>query len=136
MIDILNVRDGQNAGEYLVNGHIVVNNTHELHQGVLQWVNDGKEVMPKYTQAELDLIAKSAIPQVVSMRQARLALLESNLLATVDNAISTGTDEALKIEWEYAQDVRRDWQSLIDLATSLNLTSTDLDNLFILASTK
>lgn len=78
----------------------------------------------------------SFVPQVVSMRQARLALLESNLLATVDTAIAGGTDEALKIEWEYAQEVRRDWQSLIALATTLNITEQQLDELFILASTK
>ncbi len=41
------------------------------------------------------------IPSVVSMRQARLALLQQNLLATVDAAIAAG-NEADKITWEYA----------------------------------
>lgn len=72
---------------------------------------------------------------VVTMRQARLALHQSNLLTTVTNAILSGTDEAMKIEWEYATEIRRDWPSLIALATSLSLTSQQLDDLFFLAST-
>ena len=76
-----------------------------------------------------------SIPEVVTMRQARLALLQSNLLTTVTDAIVNGTDEAMKIEWEYATEVRRDWPSLITLATSLGLTSQQLDDLFTLAGT-
>ena len=71
----------------------------------------------------------------VTMRQARLALLQSGLLATIETAITTGTDEAIKVEWEYATEVRRDWASLITLTTSLGMTSQELDNLFQLAST-
>ena len=73
------------------------------------------------------------VPEVITMRQARLALLQSGLLTTVSDAIINGTDETMKIEWEYATEVRRDWTSLIALATSLSLTSADLDGLFVLA---
>jgi len=75
------------------------------------------------------------IPQVISMRQARLALLQANLLATVETAIQASTDEAMKIEWEYATEVRRDWTSLIDLSEALGMTSQQMDELFLLAST-
>lgn len=74
-------------------------------------------------------------PQIVTMRQARLALLQSNLLTTVTDKIVNGTDEAMKIEWEYATEVRRDWPSLITLTASLGMTSTQLDDLFRLANT-
>jgi len=74
------------------------------------------------------------VPQVVTMRQARLQLLAQNLLSTVDAAIHNGLDEALKIEWEYAATLKRDYPSLVELATSLGLTSGDLDELFINAS--
>lgn len=79
--------------------------------------------------------AQIDIPQVVTMRQARLALLKSGILTDVTNAIESGTDEELKIEWEYAMEVRRDWQNLINLATSLGLTDDNLDDLFTLAGT-
>lgn len=78
---------------------------------------------------------KQSVPTVVSMRQARLALLEADLLSTIETAIQNGLDEAMKIEWEYATEVRRDWESLIAMATSLGMTDADLDNLFILAGT-
>ena len=77
----------------------------------------------------------AALPKTVTMRQARLALLQSSLLVTVTDAINASTDEALKIEWEYATEVKRDWPSLISLSTGLGMTDTDLDNIFLLAST-
>ena len=76
------------------------------------------------------------VPSVVSMRQARLALLESGMLSAIDNAITVGTNEALKIEWDYATEVRRDWKSLVELALAMGITTINLDNLFVLASTK
>ena len=74
------------------------------------------------------------VPEVITMRQARLALLAVNLLATVDEAVATGTDEVLKVEWEYATEVRRDWVNLINMATSLGMTEEQLDDLFIKGS--
>jgi len=76
-------------------------------------------------------IYAATLPKVITMRQARLALLNAGLLTTVINAIETGTDEALKIEWEYATEVKRDWASLITMATTLGMTSEQLDGLFI-----
>jgi hypothetical protein len=87
------------------------------------------------TQAELDAEFKATVPSVITMRQARLALLGSNLLAAVTTAITSGTDEALKIEWEYSTECKRDWQSLITMATALGMTDLQLDELFILGAT-
>ncbi|MDQ7067746.1 MAG: hypothetical protein Q9M40_07125 [Sulfurimonas sp.] len=42
---------------------------------------------------------KVIIPVQVTMRQARLALLQSGLLTTIESSIVNGTDEAMKIEW-------------------------------------
>ena len=70
----------------------------------------------------------------ITMRQARLALLGEGLLTTVDEAIANSTDEVLKVEWEYATEVRRDWSNLIAMATSLGMTEEQLDDLFIKAS--
>jgi len=79
-------------------------------------------------------IYTATLPKVITMRQARLALLNAGLLTTVTNAITAGTDEALKIEWDYATEVKRDWASLITMATALGLTSEQLDGLFIAGS--
>jgi hypothetical protein len=74
------------------------------------------------------------IPTKVSMYQAREALRQTNLLATVDAAITNGT-EADKLKWEYAIEVNREDLLVKNLANSLQLSTTDLDNLFKLAST-
>lgn len=101
---------------------------------------DAVEYESMIAEVEADIIPiipePIVIPQVVTMRQARLALLEQGLLATVDTAIAGGTDEAMKIEWEYATEVRRDWASLITMTETLGMTSAQLDDLFLLASTK
>ena len=100
-----------------------------------QWLLDGGVPEPEFTEVELAQQVEDAKPKVVTMRQARLALLQGGLLATIDNAIASGTDEAMKIEWEYATEVNRNWASLITMTTSLGMTTAQLDDLFILAST-
>ena len=82
-----------------------------------------------------DKVRAITVPKIVTMRQARLALLQEGLLATIETAIVNCTDEAMKIEWEYAAEVRRDWASLVTLTESLGMTSTELDSLFTIAST-
>ena len=100
-----------------------------------QWLSEGNTPEPEFTEAELAQQLEDAKPKVVTMRQARLALLQAGLLTTVDTAIANGIDGAMKIEWEYATEVRRDWESLITMATALGMTSSQLDDLFLLAST-
>ena len=93
--------------------------------------------MTEISESEMIELTKThnVAPSVVTMRQARLALLQEGLLATIESAIQNGTDEAMKIEWEYATEVRRDWASLVTLTESLGMTSTELDSLFTIAST-
>lgn len=74
------------------------------------------------------------IPSVVSMRQARLALLQEGLLATVNTAIEAGS-EADKITWEYATEVNRSEPLVQNMAVSLGVTQQQMDDLFTLAST-
>jgi len=71
-------------------------------------------------------------PNQISKRQARLALLQSGLLETVNAAVESA-GEAARIEWEYADFILRDSPLLNSLASSLGMSSTDLDNLFALA---
>lgn len=74
------------------------------------------------------------IPTTVSMRQARLALLQVDLLTQVNLAIENGT-EADKITWEYATEVNCSDSLVSNMAIALGLTEQQLDDLFILAST-
>ena len=71
------------------------------------------------------------VPRLVTMRQARLALLQFNLLDQVDAAI---TDPAARIEWEYATTVERVSPLVQNLSTGLCLTEQQIDELFTLAA--
>lgn len=78
-------------------------------------------------------------PTEVTMRQARLAMLDAGILSSVDSAVAgmTGTaGEAAKIEWEYAQTLKRDHPLVVSLSTALNLTPAQLDALFTAAGAK
>jgi len=92
-----------------------------------------------FTQAELaaNLEARRAL-MVVTMRQARLALLQQGLLASIQPAIDA-LDEphrsGANIEWEYSQEVERNRPFVELLSQALGLTDDDLDALFELAAT-
>jgi hypothetical protein len=70
------------------------------------------------------------VPQVITGRQARLALNHFSLRDAVEAAIASA-DQNTKDEWEYANEIRRDWASLIAMATAIGITSEQLDELFI-----
>ena len=77
------------------------------------------------------------VPQVVSMRQARLALLGAGFLASVNEAIAAMPGvggEAARIEWEYATEVRRDSPLVDGLSAALTLDAETLDSLFTQAA--
>lgn len=79
----------------------------------------------------------SDVPQAASMRQARLALLGAGLLSQVNTAIASmpgAEGEAARIEWEYAQEVRRDSPLVAGLSEILGFTDEALDNLYRTAS--
>ena len=80
------------------------------------------------------IITASDIPLAVSMRQARLALKQEGLLATVQSNIDALPEES-QIEWEYAAQVERSSPLVASLGAALGLTETQLDDLFKLAIT-
>ena len=78
------------------------------------------------------------VPDVVSMRQARLALLQVGKLADVDTAVGalpSPDKEAAQVEWEYATEVKRNSALVRQLAPALSLDDAALDALFSQAAT-
>ena len=77
-------------------------------------------------------------PAIVTMRQARLALLGSGLLASVEDAINALPEpqkSAARIEWDYSSEVHRNRAFVLTLAAALNLSTEQLDSLFTQAAT-
>jgi hypothetical protein len=93
----------------------------------LAWLAEGNTPLPT------DPIV-IPIPSIVTMRQARLALLQSGLLASVNAAVAAA-DEETKITWEFSSEVNRNHPFVATLATALGLTDAQLDDLFTLAAT-
>ena len=71
---------------------------------------------------------------VCTPRQARLALQAAGLLNNVTAWIAQA-DASVQIEWEFANEIRRDWSPIAAAALALGLTDDDLDNLFTQAAT-
>lgn len=95
----------------------------------LEWLAAGNTPAP----ADIEPPFK---PTVVSMRQARLALLGAGLLSQVNDSLAgmIGVDgEAARIEWEYATEVRRESSLVAGLSAILGLTEDQLDDLFLAA---
>jgi hypothetical protein len=100
----------------------------------------GEQITRELTQDEIDALPApqpAAIPQVVTMRQARLALLGAGLLAQVEaaiNALPSPQKEAARIEWEYSQEVHRDREFVSVLGAAMGLNDEQLDALFTTAA--
>lgn len=102
--------------------------------------NEHLDVLPSWANACYDVWQAadpippepSVVVTVVSMRQARLALLNGGLLDAVDVAVA-GASQADRITWEFATEVRRDDPLVVSIGGALGLTETDIDNLFAAA---
>ena len=76
---------------------------------------------------------KQEIPRSVSIRQAQRALLDAGYLDAVETAMSSQPREA-QIDWAKATEVERQSPLVEAMATILELTEDQLDELFIEAS--
>jgi hypothetical protein len=120
---------------------------HYLHNGnVYAYEIDGSQdaFVPAgatpISQAEADAIRTPApsVPAIVTMRQARLALMGAGLLAQVEasiDALPSPQKEAARIEWDFSSEVHRNKAFVSTLAGALGLTDAQLDALFTQAAT-
>jgi hypothetical protein len=75
------------------------------------------------------VIPKGPVPESITSLQARRALRKAGLLETVNTFIASQSEE-IQETWEYAVEIYRNDPTLAMLATSLGLTSDQLDDLF------
>ncbi len=88
-------------------------------------------------QLKILLDQREYIPNVLTARQARLALQHIDKLADVETSILSLPEaqrNVAEIEWEYSTEVKRHHQFIDMLAPALGLTDEDVDNLFILGA--
>lgn len=90
-----------------------------------------------YAAHDPDAPAPVEVPKAVTMRQARLALLQAGRLTAVNDAVANmpgAAGAAARIEWEYSQEVQRDKALVKSLAPVLGFDDQQLDQLFIAAA--
>ena len=89
-------------------------------------------------EARQAAIVVPAVPQQVTMRQARLALLKSGQLATINSAIAGmagPTGDQARIEWEFSSEVKRNQALVVAMSAVLSMTSEQTDAMFVTAAT-
>jgi hypothetical protein len=91
------------------------------------------------TAAEADAIreANKPVPAPVtqiSPRQIRMALTQMGLRSQVETAVSAG-DQDMKDWYEFSTYFDRNHPQVLAMATALNVSSANLDNLWALAAT-
>lgn len=100
------------------------------YQQYQAWLADGNEP----TSADPTM---PDIPTSVTMRQARLALLQTGRLAEVEAMVASMTGpegDAARIEWDYSSTVERSRPLTQTMITALGLTEAQADDLFRLAA--
>ena len=118
----------------IVNDGVVVNVATSEHPLESHWIASETAAIGDiydgqgFTRPEPPVV----VPAIVSMRQARLALLDAGLLDDVDAAMS-GASPADQIEWEYATEVRRDSALVASMTSALGLSAAQVDDLFCAA---
>jgi hypothetical protein len=78
---------------------------------------------------EDEMRARNPVPQQVTMRQARLALLSAGLLDDVEMVIAAA-GRAAQLEWEYAAVVDRSNTAVAAVQQQEALTDAQIDDLF------
>ena len=81
------------------------------------------------TMREDEMRARNPVPQQVTIRQARLALLNAGLLDDVEVVIAAAGREA-QLEWEYAAVVDRSNPAVAAVQQQEALTDAQIDDLF------
>lgn len=107
-------------------------NTNPDYLEYLAWIEAGNTPIPA---DPLPIV----VPQAVTRRQAKQALLLAGKLSSVQPAIDAIPDPIqramVQIEWDDSQMFERNRPALIALGTALGLTSGQLDDLFVQAGT-
>jgi len=87
---------------------------------------------PEEEAQYLEALNKAKVPESITPLQAKLQLLEMNLLDDVDALVEA--DRKVKLYWEYALVIERNHPTLGAMALQLGLTDLQLDEMFIAAS--
>ena len=121
--------------EYIRNKVLVNFNIEELtdKDGVVSYQYEQLRLEPYTDEETIALMVaqrkEELKPKVLTPRQARLILLEYELLDDIEEIVKT--NRAISIWWEYSLDIQRDDERLLEFASIAGITDEMLDNMFL-----
>jgi len=122
------IENGIVTNTIMVDSLDVFPNLIEATEGTIGWLWDGVSLTPPVVTPE-----QVTVPQVVTMRQAELALLAAELLDDIEALIPT-LSRVDQISWTRASTVERNNPLVAYIQSIKGLSDTDIDNLFIQAA--
>ena len=121
--------------EYIRNKVLVNFNVEELtdEDGVVSYQYEQLRLEPYTDDETIALMVaqrkEELKPKVLTPRQARLILLEYELLDDIEEIVKT--NRAISIWWEYSLDIQRDDERLLEFASIAGITDEMLDTMFL-----
>lgn len=104
----------------------------EMEPKVVNGVWTQQWLVSQITSEELEAKRLEKIPESVTPRQFRRALIQVGLFDIV-NAFMTTQSIGIKTDWEYATEIRRDYPGWDMFAAAVGKTPLDVDDIFMLA---
>lgn len=117
-------------------------NTHSREEREYADLDNKQWVKEYYLRAlspqEIEQRNAPSSPNVCTPRQMRIALIKSGIsIASIESQIEAIADpvqkEIAKVEWQYALEIRKDHPLVGMLASNLNLTTQQVNDIFTLA---
>lgn len=124
----------------IIENGIVVNIAVSNAPLAASWVDGtGAQIGDEYVGGEfIRPVIVDHVPESVTRRQAKVALLQAGLLDEVEAGIEAIADPVTKriakLDWVEANEFRRDWPLLNQLAAGMGITDGQLDELFRVAA--
>ena len=121
--------------EYIRNKVLVNFNVEELtdKDGVVSYQYEQLRLEPYTDDETIELMVaqrkEELKTKVLTPRQARLILLQYELLDDIDEIVKT--NRAISIWWEYSLDIQRDDERLLEFAAIAGITDEMLDTMFL-----
>lgn len=107
--------------------------TDEEYHALVAGQADGKQIVPGNNGLPRLITPATSAPKRVTMRQARLALIDADKYNAVVQAIAQA-DTRTQVEWEFAATVERESPLVDTLAQALGFEESTLDALFTAAA--
>ena len=121
--------------EYIRNKVLVNFNIEELtdKDGTVSYQYEQLRLEPYIDEETINLMVakrkEELKPKVLTPRQARLILLQYELLDDIEELVKT--NKAISIWWEYSLDIQRNDERLLEFATIAGISSEQLDIMFL-----